>query len=164
MGKLKYVIPVVLSLAATACTSEDLASLNTGDGGVAEVSAPPSPTPSDPPQDCWFDHVAINGGSNLPYPGESQAAGNTFYACYGDDSNGVEQGIWLAFYADGTSYYGLPGVTVTPTKNTSNCRLDWSTYGHAVSANLNESGHITQVSLYADQIGEMINFACTVED
>lgn len=158
MGKMKYVLVIGLFLALSACTDEEIAGLS---ANLPSVS--PSSTPT-LPSSCWSDSIALNGTENLPYPTESQAAGNTYYACTGFDSHGAQPGIWLGFYTDGTVYFGIPGILGSGSSDTETCEFTFrdgaAVLGVATSATLDADNHLTGIDLNVTVIGESIHFDC----
>lgn len=149
----------LMTMGLTACTAEEAATL------VAAAPEPsPSPSPGSPANDCWYDDIAVNGAENLPYPSESQAAGNTFYACYGDDSLGNEKGIWLAFYLNGTVYFGVPGVVLTPSLDNQTCTATFGAHGSSDYGVVDSNGLLTTIRLTVATYGEEIVYTCHVED
>lgn len=159
MGKLNYMMAGLLVLALSACSQEDVARLTAG-----------IPTTDDtivtPPATCWSDLVALNGAENLPYPTESQTAGNTFYACYGQNAAGNTQGLWLGFYSNGTVYFGIPGVLATATLDQESCAFTFmngaTELGVATAATLDSENKLTSIDMSVNVLGESIHFDCHV--
>lgn len=145
------------------------------EGSVSNLSTDEALEPiveTTPGTDCWADHVKTNGFENLPYPTQSQAAGNTFYACYGNDSEGSPHGWWLAFYENGTVYFGTGDVMPwAGLLDTSDCRFYWrdgaTNYAYAESATLNANGELTSIRMadWDNASGgykELIDYTCQV--
>lgn len=119
------------------------------------VAADPSPSPSPVMTNtsCWNNQVKKNGAAYAAYPTASRAAGNTWYDCTGSGSIG---GIWIAFYDDGTLYWGglAPGFVFTdPGVNNSDCsRFEFKNssgevYGYATDATLASDGTLLTITL-----------------
>lgn len=156
---------VALALVATVgCTPEDLAQLSAaGEVPEAPAVADLAPASTPPAESCWYDDVATNGAENLAYPGPSQAAGNTYYACEATNPSGGTLSIWLAFYTNGTVYWGLPAAVVTPVKTQATCRLDWPGHGHATGAQLSAGGVLEAIDLHTnDYVPQVLRFTCSV--
>jgi hypothetical protein len=120
------------------------------------LAANPEPSASQSPTNtgCWNSHVKKNGAAWASYPTASRAAGNTWYACYGKDSNGNSFGVWLAFYEDNTIYLGVHGGLVLPDPGVNNddcSNFEWKNddtlHGYATDATLDSDGTLLSIDL-----------------
>ncbi len=168
MDTKKYIVGGFMILALGGCTAEELAALQAGPNTGDQLSPDPTPSPSASTTPCWYDDIAVNGAENLAYPGPSQAAGNTFYACTGTTDLGHYSGVWIAFYSNGTSYIGLDGgITMTGTTDSS-CGFHWGSDGLALGGTVNSVGELTTVDIQINRPGlyavETYHMTCHAEN